>query len=178
MRTVATRTMLHMDSTRPVKQLAGTLEMGLTSKESSVVAREKTTKIRARRIDGKVTKTSGFPHGLQEASGFPRSHVLTVWSLGELVEQLMGNRIQRRTVMKKVVTFTMTSRENDNSKSSESECIYQCSDQDSENHNRPQLRSFSLLRGLLPKSSDYVRQKKNKEKGFGSPEIIASRVPY
>ncbi len=97
--------MLHMASTRPVKQLAGTFEIGLTSKDRRVVAREKRTKIKARRMDGNVTKTSGLPQGVHGTPAFARSHVLTVGSVGDLVVQLMGKRIQRRTVMKKVVTF-------------------------------------------------------------------------
>jgi hypothetical protein len=72
------------------------------------MAREKRTKINARRMDGSVTKISGISHGVQRASVFARSHVLTVGSDGDFVAQLIGKRIQRRIVMKKVVTYMIS----------------------------------------------------------------------
>jgi hypothetical protein len=68
------------------------------------MAREKKKKINARSIDGSVTNTSGTSHGVHRASVFARSHVLMVGSDVDFVLQLIGNRIQRRTLMKKVVT--------------------------------------------------------------------------
>ena len=85
------------------------MDIGLTSKDRRVIAREKRTKIKARMMEGRVTKTSGLFHGVQGAPTFARSHVLTVGSEGNLVVQLMGKRIQRRIVMKKVVTFMKVS---------------------------------------------------------------------
>ena len=105
MRTAVTRTVLQAASTRPVKVSAGTWEMGLTSKERSVVAREKRMKTAASRRESSVTATSRAPHGVHGAEVSLRIHVLMVsGSSGDRGAQLRGNSNQRRLVMKKVVT--------------------------------------------------------------------------
>jgi hypothetical protein len=109
MTTAATRTRLHRTSMRPVKELAGAPERGLTSKESSVVARENRTKTTASNIDGSVRKTSGLLHGVQAAFLSALSHVLIVSGFeAVLAVQSTGKRIQRRIVMKKVVTWKLS----------------------------------------------------------------------